>query len=170
LRNVRRRLLGALCAVATTCALAQVEQSPAQAASVVFVCEHGSVKSLIAASLFNQAAGAKSLPLRAVARGVVPDESVPSAIAEALARDGFQVKDFKPLQVSRTEAAAATRVVAISLDSGLLKSIERSEVEKWNDVPAASTDYIAAREALRRHVDALLAQLATTSSGAPSAP
>jgi arsenate reductase (thioredoxin) len=148
--------------MATTCALAQVEQSPTPAASVVFICEHGSVKSLIAASLFNQAAGKRSLPFLAVARGVVPDESVPSAIAESLARDGFQVRDFKPQQVSRTEAAAATRVVAISLDSGSLKGIERSEVEKWNDVPAASTDYVAAREALRRHVDALLAELAVS--------
>jgi arsenate reductase (thioredoxin) len=134
---------------------------------VVFVCEHGSVKSLIAASLFNQAARERSSPFRAVARGVVPDASVPAAIAEALGRDGFDVRDFRPRPISRKETAAATRVVAISLERELLTRVEqRDDIEKWSDVPAASTDYVAARESLRRHVHALLDQLTSASHGA----
>jgi protein-tyrosine-phosphatase len=127
------------------------------------------VKSLIAASLFNQAAAARSLPFRATARGVIPDRSVPAPIAEALARDGFDVRSFEPRQVSPAEATAASRVVAISLDDGLAARVGKDGVERWNDVPAASVDYPAAREALRLHVQALLDQLASTGRGAPSA-
>jgi len=42
-------------------------------APLVFVCEHGNVKSLIAASLFNKAATDRGSPLRAMSRGVNPE-------------------------------------------------------------------------------------------------
>jgi hypothetical protein len=160
MRRDRRTILAWLCVVAAATAVAQVEPPSAERSAVVFVCEHGSVKSLIAASLFNQAAAARSLPFRAMARGVIPDQAVPGPIVEALGRDGFDVHDFKPLKVSSTEVAAASRVVGISLDDGLAARIGRDGVERWNDVPAASVDYPAAREALRLHVSRLLNELA----------
>jgi hypothetical protein len=46
-----------------------------------------SVKSLMAASLFNKAAMQRGVPCRAIARGVSPDASVPSPIAAALGQD-----------------------------------------------------------------------------------
>jgi len=47
--------------------------SAENAPRVLFDCEHGSVKSLIAASYFNQRAQSKGLKVRSIARGVAPD-------------------------------------------------------------------------------------------------
>ena len=48
-------------------------------AAVVFVCEHGSVKSLVAQEWFNRRAKERGLAVRAVSRGITPDASVPPA-------------------------------------------------------------------------------------------
>ncbi|MGH9334858.1 MAG: hypothetical protein ACRD21_14045, partial [Vicinamibacteria bacterium] len=41
--------------------------------TVVFVCEHGAAKSVIAAAHFNRLAKERELPFRAISRGTVPD-------------------------------------------------------------------------------------------------
>ena len=39
------------------------------AGTILFVCEHGSAKSVVAAAHFNQIATARGLPFRAISRG-----------------------------------------------------------------------------------------------------
>ena len=58
---------------------------------VVFVCEHGSAKSLVAASFFERMAKERGIAVRAVSRGTAPDTSVPATVVEALRTDGFDV-------------------------------------------------------------------------------
>lgn len=128
-------------------------------APVLMVCEHGSVKSLMAASLFNQAAAERHLPFRAVARGVNPDPSVPPPIVAALAQEGFDVKEFVPARFSGAEVAGASRVIAIGVDPAALSSAANVLIETWSDVPAASVNYSAARDSLKQHIDALLTEL-----------
>ena len=141
-----------------TCGWAAAAEIAAPA-PVVMVCEHGSVKSLMAASLFNRAAAERDLPFRAVARGLTPDKAVPPAIAAALEKEGFAVTDFTPEAISGADMANASRIIAIGVDTKSLGPIAQPIVETWNDVPAASTDYAAARASLQQHVDALLADL-----------
>ncbi len=126
---------------------------------VVFVCEHGSVKSVIAASLFDQTSAHRGLSYRAVSRGVSPDERVPPAIAAALRQDGFEVEGFHPQGLSQDDFAGATRVVAIGVELPTRADETQTSIESWNDVPAASVDYAAARAALQRHIDTLLDEL-----------
>jgi arsenate reductase len=128
-------------------------------APVLMVCEHGSVKSVMAASLFNQGAAERHLPFRAIARGVNPDSAVPAPIATALAQDGIDVKDFVPARVSDEEISAAPRVIAIGVASRVLSPDAKITIDTWNDVPAASENYGAARASLKQHVDALLTEL-----------
>ncbi len=92
------RLFGtrsALLVLAVTFASPTFAQAPAAGdaprAQVVFVCEHGSVKSLIAASYFNQRAKAKDSSVRAMARGVAPEPAVPLVILDGLRAAGFNV-------------------------------------------------------------------------------
>ena len=127
--------------------------------SVVFVCEHGSLKSLIAASLFNRAAADRGLRYRAVSRGVNPEERVPPAIAAALRQDGFDVEGFHPRGLSRDDFTGAKRVVAIGVELPAPGAESQASIESWSDIPPASVDYVAARAALQRHVDALLDDL-----------
>lgn len=128
-------------------------------ASILIVCEHGSVKSLMAASLFDRGAQERRLPFRAMARGVSPDASVPPRIAAALSREGFDVGRFVPRRFSRAEVEHAVRIVVIGVEPAVLDARTEVTVDGWSDVPAASQDYDAARASLARHVDALLNEL-----------
>ena len=130
-------------------------------AAVLFVCEHGNVKSLMAASYFDRIARERGLHAHAVSRGAAPDsDSVPPAIAEALRGDGFDVSSFRPAKVSARDVAGAARIVTIGVelqpDAGAGVAVPR---ERWDDVPPASVDYARSRDALLVHVRALAAEL-----------
>jgi protein-tyrosine-phosphatase len=128
-------------------------------APVVFVCDHGSVKSLMAASLFNEAAARRGLQMRALARGVNPATSVPAAIAGAMKQDGFEVADFRPQALAEQDVAGAARVVAIGVDLSEHDDVARAPIASWNDVPPASVDYARARDDLARRVEELLDEM-----------
>jgi len=131
------------------------------ATRVVFVCEHGNVKSLMAASYFNQLAAQRGLPFHAVSRGVTPDSTtVPQAIVTGLHTDGFDVGDFHPVKITSADVAGAVRTVAISTDLPASMRVDEQTIERWTDVPPASSDYDAARVSLQAHVAALLDRLA----------
>lgn len=136
-------------------------RKPELSGAVVFVCEHGNVKSLIAREWFNRRAVERGLDLRAVSRGVTPDSSVPPAIVDALRSDGFDVSGFEPRAFSAADAAGAVRVVGIGVD---LSSVgERGDVplDTWEGIPPASESYAASRDALRARIEALLKTLAS---------
>lgn len=126
---------------------------------VVFVCEHGSVKSLIGATLFDKQAKERGLPYRAISRGLTPDESVPAKIADALLSDGAEVADYVPQKLSLTEAESATQIVAIGVDLSSFDQNDSLPIAAWNDIPPASVDYQASRASLDQHITSLLDQL-----------
>jgi hypothetical protein len=128
---------------------------------VLFVCEHGNVKSLMAASYFNQMAQERGLSYRALSRGTdIDSTTVPPPIIAALKSDGFDVSAFHPVVVSADDVSASLRVVTIGTALPKEAGNPGSLVEHWTDVPAASVDYAAARVSLKRHIGALLDQLA----------
>jgi protein-tyrosine-phosphatase len=49
---------------------------PSQSPTIVFVCEHGAVKSVIATAYFNKLAADRHLPFRVTFRGVNPQEAL----------------------------------------------------------------------------------------------
>jgi arsenate reductase len=164
LRNSIRLITVAACTLAAAFCWGQKPPVPHDGDTIVFVCEHGSVKSLIAASLFERAARERRLDVRAVSRGVHPDERVPPKIVNDLEGDGFDVAQYVPQPLGAEETAAAARVITIGvqLPEGLAR-----DVEAWDDVPPASVDYAAARAALQRHIDSLLDELKSGAGDAP---
>jgi len=139
--------------------------SPLQAASpprqVLFVCEHGNVKSLMAASYFNELAQARGLPFRAVSRGLAPDsDTVPDFVKKPLAAEGFDVSGFRPQRVTDDDFVASDRVIGISTTLPAEAASVAAKIEQWNDVPAASTDYARSRDSIKAHVVDLLERLA----------
>ena len=140
--------------------MASAGEEPA-VGQVVFVCEHGNVKSLMAASYFNQLAAQRNLPFRAVSRAAAPDSAtVPKPIVAGLHADGVDVSDFHPAKVAAADVDKAVRVVAINTELPAGAQVDAQRVERWSDVPAASVSYAAARESLKAHVAALLDRLA----------
>ena len=156
-----RAVLAGLFAACFACAEAEPPGSPEQPpALVVFVCERGNVKSLMAASYFNELASKRDLPFRSVSRGVAPDSTtVPPLIARALRSEGFDVADFHPTAITAPEISAAARVITIGAALPAATGAESPKFEQWDDVPPASTNYPASSESLKTHVSDLLERL-----------
>jgi ketosteroid isomerase-like protein len=132
---------------------------------VVFVCEHGTVKSVMAAQWFNRLATERKLPFRAISRGVSPDDAIPPTVARNLAEDGFDVARFTPKRLERADVVNAVLVIAIGIDSPLLAE---AKVFRWSDIPPASTDYTASRDAMRERMGPLLDSLSKSRGEASS--
>src|SRR5262245_23502084 len=134
-------------------------KATAPAQPVVFVCEHGSVKSMIAAQWFNRRAAERGLRVQGVSRGVEPDPKIPDWAAAKLEGDGFDLTGIAPARLKDTDVAGAARVVALSAKSPLFDALAGGPM-RWDDIPPAAEDYVAARDAIRRHIDALIEDLA----------
>jgi arsenate reductase len=129
-------------------------------ARVVFVCEHGSVKSLVAMMYFNRRVEERGLPYRAVARGTAPEPVVPAAVRDGLRADGFVVSAFTPrkLRVSDVDHA----LLVVSFDQDLTKTLDSTvRYVKWDDLPGVLSDYARGRAEILRHVNELIDELAS---------
>lgn len=150
-----------LLALAASVASAQVARAtPAQDSTrVVFVCEHGSVKSLVAVAYFNRTARERGLPFSAISRGTNPDSLVPGPIRDGLARDGFDVSTFRPIQFAAGDVQGAALLVAFDQDvSATLNGTV--PIARWDSLPALSRDYRVGRDSIRARVAKLVVALA----------
>jgi hypothetical protein len=155
--------------VFATPATAQSVTATRPPTGVVFVCEHGSVKSLVAMEHFNRKARALGLPYRAVARGTAPEPTVPAAVREGLHTDGFDVSSFVP-QLLRTRDVENVALV-VSFDDDVTRTVAgRTRYLKWDDLPGVLGDYPHGREAIVRQVDTLIEMLAHGASPCASQP
>ena len=136
-------------------------EAPDSSQTVVFVCEHGNVKSLIASEWLNRLARERGLKARAVSRGLTPETSVPPAIAEKLRGDGFDVSAFEPRAFAPADLDGAVRVVLIGAEAPAWATRPGLPVDTWNGVPPASERYEASRDAMRSRIEALLDAMAS---------
>lgn len=126
---------------------------------ILFLCQHGGAKSVIAVAHFNRLAAERGLPFVAAAAAAEdPYDAVPAPVAGHLQRDGFDVRAFKPHRAAPGEISAAALVVTIGCDVP-------GAHERWDDVPAASEDLEGSVAAIRRHVAALADALAEDVDG-----
>lgn len=126
---------------------------------VLFVCEHGSVKSPIAREHFRRIAARRGLAVTAVSRGVHPLEDVSPALAAALVADGIDPRCDPLTALTREDLAAANVVAAFNpipedLTQGLLLNLRT-----WFDVPGMNADYAAARIKLLAYLEGLADEL-----------
>jgi protein-tyrosine-phosphatase len=127
--------------------------------TILFLCPYGGAKSVIAASYFNRLAEKQSLPYVGVAAAAEePYDAVPAPVAGLLERDGFDVRSFKPHHVAAADVKAATKIVTIDCNITEV-DVAGTAVERWDDVPKVSVDLDASAAAIRRHVEALVAEL-----------
>lgn len=156
--------IGLMAAGLSDAASAQEKGTPME--TVVFVCEHGSAKSLIASQWFNKLAAERGLRVRSVSRGVTPDPSVPAAIAKNLAADGLAPEGFVPKALSRADLSTAKQMVTIGVDASSVTKGSSVPVETWNDIPPASENYAASRDAMRARIEELLSKATAAKSPA----
>jgi protein-tyrosine-phosphatase len=152
---------GILAILVTTLCVTMPTRAETPASQVLFVCEHGNVKSLMAASYFNRLAQERGLRFRGVSRGSAPDSTtVPAPIVAGLRAEGFDVSAFHPVAVSAADVTASHRVITISTALPANAEVAGAAIESWTDVPAASVNYNAASDSLKRHVQKLVDELA----------
>jgi arsenate reductase len=149
-------------------ALAQTASSQPEvnAPTVVFVCEHGAAKSVIAAAHFNRLASQLKLSYRAVARGTNPDDAVALDVRSSLAAEGLDVSGWKPQRVSEDDITRAARVVSLATDLPARKLSVKAKLLEWNDIPSVSQDFSGARAAIVREVERLVNRLAAEKTSA----
>lgn len=126
---------------------------------IVFLCQHGGAKSVIAASHFNRLAAERRLPFVATAAAAEDAyDAVPAPVTGYLQREGFDVGELRPHHVAPEEIERAARIVTIGCH---LSGAESGAIihDRWDDVPAASEDLEGSVAAIRRHVEALAEDL-----------
>jgi protein-tyrosine-phosphatase len=149
-----RTSLLALIVLATT-APAQDSRSSANKPTIVFVCEHGSAKSVIAAAELERMAKEKGLDLNILARGVNPDAEIPKLVRDGLKTNGLDAGSLKPRKVSEQDLKGAARIVSFGPDLTPWLA-DGAKVSDWSATPSVSEDYGKAREYIRRQLEMLL--------------
>jgi arsenate reductase (thioredoxin) len=129
--------------------------------NVLFVCLHGSAKSLIAAEYFNRLAAARGLPARATSAGTEPDDAIPPRVTQGLGADGIDVQGRQPRRPMQADVDGSVVVVTFACDLGDLTS-RAPRIERWDDVPAVSEDFKRARDVIVTRVTTLLEDPAIT--------
>ena len=121
---------------------------------VVFVCEHGAAKSLIAAAYFNKLAAERGLSALATFRGVDPQDSLSMGAVNGLKEDGLPIPIRLPTALDPVDVAQATHIFAIGciLPASATQS---GKAASWDDVPD-NQGYKPMRDAIVRHVRELL--------------
>jgi protein-tyrosine-phosphatase len=146
-----------LCALASGL-FGQASQTPVTKPKVVFVCEHGVAKSVIAAAEFSRVAKQNGLDVEVVARGANPDPEIPASVRDGLKADGLQPLQAQPTKVSKEDLKGATKIVTFGPD---LRSLLPSgaAVTDWSATPSVSDNYTAARDYIRKQVETLVKDL-----------
>lgn len=114
--NTLARIALALLTMRVTQVVAQTPAAGAKPASrpkVVFVCEHGSAKSVMAAAEFERLAKKSGLTVDVIGRGSNPDAEVNGPIRQHLLADGMDIGSSKPIKVSAKDLAGAARSSAL---------------------------------------------------------
>jgi hypothetical protein len=136
-------------------AYCQTTAPPAPRGKLLFVCLHGAAKSVVAAAHFRRLAGARGLPLDAVAAGTEPDPELGPGAVKGLAGEGLQARPVRPRPVTLYDLQRAQRVVSFGCQVPAPAGVA---VEQW-DVPAVSDGYGPARDRIVEHVGRLVDDL-----------
>jgi hypothetical protein len=118
--------------------------------TVVFVCQHGAAKSVIAAAYLARLAAAAGMELQAIARGTEPDEQVSPVAASGLEAAGIPLPLQTPQRPTAGELGRAWRVVSFGPELDV-------PAERWDDVPAVADGFEAVRDSIVARLAALLA-------------
>ena len=124
---------------------------------IVFVCEHGAAKSILAATYFNKLAYEKGLNIKAVARGTHPDAELSRKTVDGLFEDGLTPSESAPQKLLLTDVENAQCI--ISFCDLPAEYRQNMPVEQWDDVPPVSENYKTARDAILERLDRLVTEL-----------
>ena len=121
---------------------------------IVFVCEHGAAKSVIAATYFNQFAREKHLSLHAAARGTNPDPEISARTMEGLRCDGLTPVEAVPQKLTLKDVESAQQI--ISFCEFQEEFVNKASYKTWRDIPPVSESYEVARDVIIEKLRAIM--------------
>lgn len=123
---------------------------------IVFVCEHGAAKSIIAATYFNKLAEQANSDMRAIARGTSPDPELSPKTVAGLLADGLTPSEPIPQILSPSDMENAQQIVTFCEIPEEYRSM--AAIESWDDVPPVSENYERARDEIIKRLQYLFKQ------------
>jgi hypothetical protein len=130
---------------------------PCAAPRMLFVCPAGTVKSAIAREILKRRAAAGHLAVEVRSRGLLVEDHVSPALAANLRADGIDPTAEPARRLDPADVAWADLVIAFD-EAAAAPGLGRARA--W-DTPSWNSDYAGAKLALSRHMDALIAELAS---------
>ena len=127
--------------------------------NVLFICEHGSAKSVIAAAHYERLVRERGIDAHAASRGTDIDAEFPPHVLAGLRSDGLEPLDDAPVALSENDMTSGKKIIAFCSPGMLPEGATANEV--WDDVPAVSERYDRARDEIVRRVNRLLRDSAT---------
>ena len=135
------------------------KEASRNAPTILFICEHGAAKSVIAAAYFDKLARHRGLDYKAAFRGVNPDAALNAAAAKGLTEDGIDIANWKPVLVAKKDVDDASKVVTLGCTLPA-RIRQTSKVTDWNNVLSPSQNYEYARDDIKKRVQTLVDDLA----------
>ena len=151
-----KSILKVLAPVAIGMTILLGQQTPPR--KVVFVCEHGAAKSIIAKAEFERLAKEKGIAVEVVSRGTTPDAEIAAGVRKGLLADGTDLGSAKPVKISAKDLKGAAAVVTFGPDLAewMPKGMKALD---WSAAPSPGKDYREARDYIRKQVEGLVGEL-----------
>ena len=132
--------------------------SMAQEKKIIFVCQHGAAKSVIAASYFNKLASDRKLNYTAECRGIDPDSVVSPGAKEGLIKDNMFDAQTKPQRLVPGDTANVEMIILFAPLPADLKETT-IKTENWSQIENVDADYSKRRQAIVKKINELLDNL-----------
>ncbi|HEX6224733.1 MAG TPA: hypothetical protein VFZ52_09995 [Chryseolinea sp.] len=129
----------------------------AQEKKIIFVCEHGAAKSVIAASYFNKMAKERNLDYVAECRGTFPDSVVSPGIKDNLTKEKVFDPNTRPRKLLISDTAHVERIILFTTLTPDLKT--DIQTEDWSNIQNVDADYEKRRNAIVKKINELLDSL-----------
>lgn len=124
---------------------------------ILFVCEHGAAKSVLAAAHFNRLAEEAGLYIKAIARGIYPDLEISEETMRGLSTDGLSPTEPSPQKLSMEDSQMSQYLVSFCELPG--EYAQGASVEQWDGIPAVSENYERARDAIVERLNLLVSRI-----------
>lgn len=128
-----------------------------QIKKVVFVCEHGAGKSVVAAAYFNKIAKERNLDWEASCRGTNPDKEVSAPTKEGLRSDNLLDPTLSPRKLTQTDTSNVEKIILFTKLPDDFKTSIKSE--DWSSLPNIDAKYEVRRDALIKKINELFDSL-----------
>jgi hypothetical protein len=122
-----------------------------QTKKVVFVCEHGAGKSVVAAAYFNKIAKDRNLNWEASCRGTNPDEEVSAPTKEGLKSDNLLDPSLSPKKLAPSDTSNVEKIILFTKLPDDFKTGVKSE--DWSSLPNIDAKYEVRRDALIKKIN-----------------